>query len=249
MIEMEPGWPVLAGIALALSLVHVCFPWLDGRIRRREAMWMGLIGGIATCYVLLYLLPKIGRITLARVGANGTVDVAFLDLQMYYVLLAAIVTYLAMIHLDRGASRLAPLASAFDYAVHGTYSLLLGYVFVEVSSANVLVNLLIAAILALHLTGMNHLLRSSRTAGFDRAGRWFYFLLVLSGAGLALTTELPGATVDSVTAFLAGIILVNVISEELPMHDARRMPWFLTGIGFYLAIYFAVLTLDPRPAY
>ena len=249
MIEIENNWSLLGGMSLLLASVHIWFPWFDNRMYRRESFWMGLIGGIATCYVVLYLMPKIGWITVDIVGPDRSEALSFLDLRMYYLLLASIVVYLLMIHLDQAATRMASLASAFDYIVHGIYSLLLGYVFVEVSSPLPMPNLLIVSILALHLMGMNHLLRSIRRPGFDRAARWLFFLLLLTGSALALTTELPKGTINSITAFLAGIILVNVISEELPLKDVKRMPWFLAGIALYVLVFFVVIILDPRPVY
>ena len=249
MIEIDNEWLLLGGMSLLLATVHLWFPWFDGRIRRHESFWMGLIGGIATCYVLLYLLPKVAWITVDMVGPDRKANLSFPDLQMYYLLLAGIVIYLAMMHLDQAATRMSHLAAAFDYAVHGTYSLLLGYVFVEVSSPLPELNLLIATVLALHLMGMNHLLRSVRPEGFERAGRWIFFLLLMTGSTIALLTELPKGTINAVTAFLAGIILVNVISEELPLKDVRRMPWFIAGIGLYMLVFLVVISLDPRPVY
>jgi hypothetical protein len=249
MIELEIQWPGLALLATVLASVHLWFPAFDKGFAAREKVWMGFIGGVATGYVILYMLPKLARITSRLVGLDDDAQLAMGDLQMYYLVLVGISVYLVMNHLDTGENRWRPLAQAFDYAVHGSYSLLIGYVLVELSSVYMDLNLLITLILAMHLLGMNHILRSIRTTGFDGIARWFYFAFVLLGAALGLTTELPKPIINGMTAFLAGIILVNVISEELPLRHRDRVPWYLVGVTFYLAATTLIIILDPRPAY
>ena len=67
MFELEPNWWVLGIMAVTLASLHLAFPRMDMVIRRREALWMGIIGGVAAGYVALYLLPKIAGIA----GALG----------------------------------------------------------------------------------------------------------------------------------------------------------------------------------
>jgi len=249
MIEVELNWIALLVMSGALASVHVWFPWFDVRYARGTSFWMGLIGGIAAGYAILYLLPKIARITAKNAGLDPGADMEFLDFRLYFLMLSGMTAYLVMLHLERVQTRWAVLARAFDYLVHGAYSLLLGYVFVEIASEKNGINALVGAVFALHLLGMNHVLRTIRTAGFDNAARWGYFLLVLAGAGLGLTTELPDLFVHSMTAFLAGIILVFVISEELPLKYPGRVPWFLLGAALFVVTVWVIVEFDPRPAF
>jgi hypothetical protein len=249
MIEVEMNWITLLVMSGALASVHLWFPWFDVRYAQGTSFWMGLIGGIAAGYVILYLLPKIARLTAKLSGLDAESELNFLDFQMYFLMLAGMSAYLVMLHLDTSQTRWSVLASAFDYLVHGAYSLLLGYVFVEMASEKDGINALVGIIFAMHLLGMNHVLRAIRTTGFDSAARWAYFLLVLVGAGLGLTTELPDVFVHSMTAFLAGIILVFVISEELPLKYRGRVPWFLLGAALFIVAMWVIIQFDPRPAY
>ena len=249
MIEFEYHWQGLALLALALASVPLWFPRFDLAFASQVRRWMGFIGGVATGYVVLYMLPKIARITMKLIGIELEPNYTVYHLQMYFLLLLAIILYLIMMHLNTQENRWNLLARSFDYLVHGAYHFLVGYVFVEVSSAYMDVNLLIALILGLHLMGMNHILRSTRAAGFDSWARWLYSGLILLGAGLGLATELPEAYINGVTAFLAGIILVNVISEELPLHYRNRVPWYLGGIAFFITASVLIITYDPRLAY
>jgi hypothetical protein len=249
MIEVELNWIALLAMSGALASVHLWFPQFDVQYIQKTSFWMGLVGGVAAGYAILYLLPKIARITAKTVGLDVDVQLALPHLGMYFLMLAGIVAYLLMMHLDAGSSRFSVLARGFDYGVHGAYSLLLGYVFVETASVKDEINALICLVFGLHLLGMNHVLRTIRTTGFDSGARWIYFLLVLLGSGLGLSTELPDVFIHSMTAFLAGIIMVFVISEELPLKHPGRVPYFLLGVCLFIAVLWIVIELDARPAY
>ncbi|MEM8768681.1 MAG: hypothetical protein AAGE43_14625 [Pseudomonadota bacterium] len=247
MIEIEQNWLPLAVLATAMVVVHLFFPILDRLMHARESFWMGLIGGIATGYVVLYLMPKLARITVGTIGMDPLAELEFNDLWVYMLLLAGIVSYLVMLHLDES---LAPSAAMhFDTLAHGAYSFLVGYVFVEMSSDFVEINVAMAVILSLHLLGMDHLFRHSWPAQFDHKGRWAFALLLLTGAGAGFLTELSKTAINAITAFLAGVILVNVISEELPLNHQRRVPFYLLGLALFMLFAFTVLTVDERMAY
>lgn len=249
MIEVELNWIALLAMSGALASVHLWFPRFDVQYIQKTSFWMGLIGGVAAGYAILYMLPKIARITAKTVGLGLDMELELLHLGMYFLMLAGMISYLLMLHLDHGSSRFSVLARSFDYGVHGAYSLLLGYVFVETASVKDEINALICLVFGLHLLGMNHVLRAIRTTGFDSAARWIYFLLVLLGSGLGLGTELPDVFIHSMTAFLAGIIMVFVISEELPLKNPGRVPYFLLGIGLFVAVLWIVIEFDARPVY
>lgn len=249
MIELEYHWQILTVLALALASIHIWFPWFDTRFSGSTHRWMGFIGGVATGYVVLYMLPKVGRITAKLVGLDETVELEVGHFQMYGLLLAAIVVYVIMVHVNALDSRWSGIASGFDYGVHGAYSLLVGYVFVEIASQFTDVNIMIWLILGLHLMGMDHLLREGRGNGFDGPLRWILAGLVLLGAGLGLTTQIPGLFINGMTAFLAGIILVNVVFEELPLNHRNRLPWYLGGVVFIVVSGALIVGLTTRPAY
>jgi hypothetical protein len=239
MIEIEPNWWALGALSVLLAGLHPIFPAIDRHIRRHEALSIGLIGGIALSYVVLYLLPKIAAMNGAAYGRASLAQLA-----LYLVLLASIVIYLGMLYLDRIPSGDRRLPAGFDYFVHGTYSVLIGYVFVELAGSNAVRNALIGLILGIHLLGMNHVLRAERTIGFDRFLRWIFCGLLLAGTAAGLTTEVPPAVISTVTAFLGGIILVNVIAEELPLHHQERLPWFVVGVLFYLVVTSLIFLLE-----
>jgi hypothetical protein len=85
------------------------------------------------------------------------------------------------------------------------------------------------------MMGMSNLLQHHRPQGYLKV-RWLLVLLVVIGGTVALVTELPRAVINATTAYLCGIILLNVLAEELPIGHRHRLRWFLLGVGFFLAV-------------
>ena len=244
MIELERYWYGLGTLALLIASVHLYFPSFDRRYSRHQDRWLGFTGGIAIGYVILYMLPKLGALTLNLLPPGTELDLV--KLQIYLLMLSAIVLELVTLHAESISPRHAGVARGFDYVVHGLYSFLVGYVLIELSRKNLIADLAIAMTLALHLVGMTHIFRERHRAAYDARIRWIYLALVITGALLGLITQFPKPLISGITAFLAGIILVNVISEELPMRHRHRLPWFLLGVVVFLAAGMLILGLgDP----
>ena len=124
-------------------------------------------------------------------------------------------------------------AKWLEIAVLALYSFLIGYVAVELPRSEIRFHVLANIILALHLMGMVHHLRRRHPSAHAGWGRIGFALLVIFGYWLGVVTELPDSTVVDATAFLAGIILVNVMSEELPQGKEGRLRYFLVGVGVF----------------
>jgi len=232
-------------MTLAVASVHIWYPWFEERLKPYEVRWVGFTGGIATGYVTLYLLPKLSRINQLMVSEyHGW---AFLNLRMYLTLLAGIVLYLAMEILDRETTRFPALAKVFDHFVNGSYSFLVGYVLVELSGRNSLSILLITLIMGSHLLGMSHILSHLKQANYRRNRVWYAFT-VIAGAALGAFTDLPGTGLKFLTALLAGMILVNSMSDELPRGQKGKLRWYLLGIGAFIGSTMLIVHLDGLPA-
>ena len=53
------------------------------------------------------------------------------------------------------------------------------------------------------------------------------------GYALGAVTELRESTIVIATALTAGIMLVNVMSEELPRGKEGRLRYFMVGVGVF----------------
>ena len=119
---------------------------------------------------------------------------------------------------------------------------------VELPRPGLLPHGLAVIILVMHLMGMSHLLRHQQPQAYPR-GRWLLAVLVLVGAFLGLVTELPRPFVNTGTAFLAGIIMINVVAEELPLGHKNKLWWFLLGICLFLLATFIITSTPLREGY
>ena len=49
-------------------------------------------------------------------------------------------------------------------------------------------------------------------------------------------TEVPRALVDSAVALTGGVIIVNVLAQELPVGRRDKFGWFLLGVAAFVVI-------------
>ena len=238
---LESNWIVYGLLASIIASVHLWMGWFETRFQRSENRWMGFVGGIAVGYVTLYMLPKLSRVTVRFITANPDAPWA-LQYRAYFILLLGIVVYLVFERVSRMSTEGASAARWLEVAVLAFYSFLLGYVAVELPRSEIRFHVLANVILALHLMGMVHHLRIRYPTAHSRWLRIGFALLVVFGYVLGVVTEFLEATIVSATAFIAGIILVNVMSEELPRGREGHLRYFLVGV-----LVFAVMSvLIPR---
>ncbi len=144
--------------------------------------------------------------------------------------------YLVFERTSRMSARGAAAARWLEIAVLGLYGFLVGYVAVELPRPEIAFHVLANVILASHLMGMVHRLRTRYPSAHTGWTRIAFALLVVFGYVLGVVTELRELFVVSTTAFIAGIILVNVMSEELPKGKEGRLRYFLVGVTVFTVV-------------
>ena len=235
-VALDTNWAIYGLLAAIIASVHVWIGWFERRFDRFEAHWMGFVGGIAVGYVTLYMLPKLSRITFNYMTSPPD-DYAYLfQYRAYVILLAGLIAYMMVESASRAGDVGRAAAGWIEAALIALYSFLIGYVAVELPPAQIYLHVLANVTLALHLMGMLHHLRVHHPHTHQGWRGWVYAALVFFGYGVGVVSELPDAFVVGVTAFLAGIILVNVMSDELPKGKEGRMPMFLVGVGCFLVV-------------
>ena len=232
---LESNWIVYGLLASIIASVHLWIGWFEARFVRSENRWIGFVGGIALGYVTLYMLPKLSNVTVRFIAANPDASWA-LQNRAYFILLLGIVVHLVLERGSRMSTRGANAARWHEIAVLGLYSFLVGYVAVELPRSEIRFHVLANVILALHLMGMVHHLRKRHPSAHAGWGRVGFASLVVFGYVLGVVTELPESTIVSGTAFTAGMILVNVMSEELPRGKEGRLGYFLVGVGVFAVV-------------
>jgi hypothetical protein len=234
-MHLEAHWLIYGLIASIIASVHLWIDWFESRFERFENVWIGFTGGIALGYVTLYMLPKLSSATTGFIVSNpeGWSPAQY---RLYVILLLGIVVYLISERASRISAGGATIARVFELMVQGSYNFLIGYIAVELPRSEISFHLVSAVILALHLMGMTHLLRKHHPSLHNGWWRIAFASLVVLGYTLGLVTEVHTGIVLSVTAFIAGIILVNVMSEELPKEKEGELGYFLAGVAVFSAV-------------
>ncbi len=245
MLQLEARWLAYGLMVLPIASVHVWFPVFADRYERHESRWIGFVGGVALGYVVLSMLPKVGVMSADAARAQPAAH-PFVYLQAYLMLLLGIVLYILIDRLDQSeSSRNRLVARSLDYGAHAAYSFVVGYLCIELPEDGLFRHGLAASILILHLMGMSNLLRHHRPDGYPTA-RWFLATLVLLGGATGLVTQLPKTAMSAANAFLCGIIILNVVSEELPIGHKGRLRWFFLGVSFLLVVMGVLLSWPPE---
>ncbi len=234
-MQLESHWIVYGLLASIIASVHLWIGWFEARFVRSENRWIGFVGGIAMGYVTLYMLPKLSNVTVRFIATNPDASWA-LQYRAYFILLLGIVVHLVFERVSRMSTGGANAAKWLEIVVLGLYSFLIGYLAVELPRSEIRFHVLANVILALHLMGMVHHLRMRHPSAHTGWGRIGFALLVVFGYVLGVVSELRESTIVSATAFIAGIILVNIMSEVLPTGMEGRLRFFLVGVGVFAMV-------------
>ena len=236
---LESHWIVYGLLASIIASVHLWIGWFETRFERSENRWIGFVGGIALGYVTLYMLPKLSYVTVRFIAANP--DASWeLQYRTYFILLLGIVVHLVFERVSRMGTGGANAARWLEIVVLALYSFLVGYVAVELPRSQIKFHVLANVILAFHLMGMVHHLRTRYPSAHAGWSPFAFALLIAFSYVLGIVTELRELFVVSATAFIAGIILVNVMSEELPTGKEGRLRYFLVGVSVFTLVFILI---------
>jgi hypothetical protein len=235
-------WGSLA-VVVALALVHLTI----GRWRflrgPNAPTWLSISAGTALAYVFAYLLPKLGTIQTKLAGA-GTVH-TLLRNHAYLLALVGLLTYFFLLwSIERQSARPRKTFRriiALQIIGYSFYSLQLGYLATELPVPGFASYFLVAAVLGLHLMGIDHYLHDWHPQAYDGLLRYFFIAALIGGwVGGILTDWLETAVMYSST-FVAGGIIITAIREELPGSEDGRPGAFFAAVLVACA---AILTVQ-----
>lgn len=241
-------------LALASVAVLVALHLLAPRIRRLplvpEEASGSFAGGVAVTYVFLHLLPELaeGNESLREVLGEQGDPSPLLGLEVFFVALVGFAVFYGLDRLARRSRRddasAAPavfwlhLSSFMLYNAIIAYSLPLNY------RTSVPFAALFTVAMALHFILVDRGLEEHYGSMFDRRGpRLLLAGSLLAGWGLAAAFAPSGSLVVTLmVAFLAGSVLLNVFTQEIPTGGRSHYGWFLIGMILY-GILLSLVTL------
>jgi hypothetical protein len=228
---LDPNTPIILASLVLVSTTQAAFPWLEQRAAGYRHLWIPFCGGIALGYVALYMLPKLTDYTLAiRAGAPVSL---VLEYRVYLFVLAGLLAYLYAARLEVRASPATRVVRASGVTV---YSLMVGYLLVDFVRPNPIAYILAGLVMALHFVGVSHAFRERDQQWFDSRVRWLLPAGLWVGAGLAAASALPREFLLSGNAFLAGVMLMAIMTEEVRIGEDTPFAPFLSGAGLFLLV-------------
>lgn len=263
-LPLESGTAVQTGAAVALALgsitILVALHLFAPRIRKLpgvpEAAMGSFAGGIAVSYVFLHLLPELaeGNEALREVlGEEGEAS-PLQGLEVFFLALFGFVVFYGLdrlAHRARSAEGGKPgpvfwvhLGAFMVYNAIIAYSLPLNY------RTSVPFAVLFTVAMALHFVLVDRGLEEHYGSQFDR---WLPRILLASalvlGWVLAAAFAPSGSLVVTLmVAFVAGSVLLNVFTQEIPSQKRSHYGWFVTGIALYALLLLVVTMLHERAA-
>ncbi|WP_049970995.1 hypothetical protein [Haladaptatus cibarius] len=223
-------------LALLLALVHLVTGNVQSFRATPRSRWLSIAGGASVAYVFVHLLPELEGGT---VLASVPLFVGFLERHVYIVALIGFSLFYGLEVLARESGREADGKRTDDeiFWLHiGTftaYNALIGYLLVHREQPGPVNLMLYAVAMGLHFVVNDYGLREFHEDSYDRLGRWLLAGAVIVGWAIGNATEVDEAVVNTLFAFLAGGVILNVIKEELPEERESRFWSFALGAGSY----------------
>ena len=206
--------------ATVFALVHVLGTRFSAVLEKDKHSAGALGGGVAVSFVFLELMPELDH------GHELVGDL------IEFVVLAGFIVVYGLNHLAHRRS--GTHVFSIQLLVAALYNWLLVYSFPRSSDVQELTG---CAVLIVHLFFSDHSLRSSAPEAYDRWGRWVLAAASMLG-WVTLTWVGPQTPLvdDILVALLAGTIIYNVFSEDLPHYKHMKFHWFIAGIAVYLVL-------------
>lgn len=222
------------GIVAVLCVVHATvtyWPILHGP--RRHA-WLSISSGTALSYVFTYLLPKLAVIQDKIQASGGLIGPRIFGAHAYVLALAGLVVFFL---LDRQVARSVNgkhVALRRQLIIltlgYGLYSAQLGYLAADLPRPDLPSYILVAAILGLHLMGVNHGIHKRVPAAYEHILRWVYIAATMAGWAAGILTDALQTTILLISTFIAGGIMITAIRDELPNNDGQRSGVFVLAV-------------------
>lgn len=236
---------IAAAGAFALALTHVFavrLRFLRGVPRNR---WLSGAGGISVAYVFMHLLPELARAQ-ERFDAAGGPVLEAIEKHVYVVALLGLTLYYGLDRLALESRRRRAGRAGIDETTGGVfwvhvasfslYNVLIGYLLVHREEPTPRALVFFIVVMALHFLVTDFSLWEHHKDRYTRAGRWILAAAVVGGWFAGRVTDVSELFVASMTAFLAGGIVLNVLKEEVPEERGSRFGAFAVGVAAYAAL-------------
>lgn len=202
--------------------------------------------GMAVAYVFVHLLPEIAEASEEFVEVTAGLQLPFPQLRVHAAALLGFMLFYGLEHMVNW-SRLHNVRHDAEHAAHsihyrllaGSYALyvfVVGYIMADRMEAGGGRLALFALAMGLHFLGLGHGLRRECQPLYDAWARHALAAAAIVGWAVALLTPLPESAAHTLLGFVAGSVIMNTVTSELPAEKEGRFFAFLFGGVVYTAI-------------
>jgi hypothetical protein len=232
-------------LAAAFVLIHLFAGGLAFLNARPRSRWLSVAGGMSVAYVFLGIFPELAdaQVTLAA----GRELVPFVERHAYLVALAGLIVFYGLEGVvetsrrarkgsaaDKGRETTAGMGAFWLHiATFAVYNGLVGYLLAREESRGLRALLFYFVALAVHFVVTDHGLRQAHRETYTRIGRWLLAAAIVLGWTAGVMFSVSPAATASLSAFLAGGVVLNVLKEELPAEKQSRFVPFVLGTAGY----------------
>ena len=239
-----PALPAILAGAL-IAGVHVASPLLRHLSEVPRSRALSLAGGMGVSYVVLAVLPALGREHLDLLGSgrpvlDGLPDPVYLSVLVslvgYYVLDRVVRSRQLTARRRQGQPRISRRLFGIQVAAFALLNVCVGLALPGRLSGGATNLWLFAIAMALKAVVIDHALQADHVAAHARVGRWLLAAGVLLGLVLGVAVTLPPLGTALLRGFIAGAVVLNLVKEELPAERKSRPLLFAAGAATYALV-------------
>ena len=224
--------PILALTYLAViifSAIHYWSRTLHHHLYKSEKVAISFGGGMAIAYVFIHLMGELSEGY--EIFGSSIHFATLLGFSLFYGLNRLI----ARVKIDPVSKE--GYIFYVEILFYCLYNLLIVYAIPKQFHNSFLLTFLYIVSISFHFLHIDHSLAKKHPREFRTFGRYAAIFFLIIGSIAKVVAPPPSEfTSDFLIAILAGIIISNVFTEELPKPENVSFRWFIAGISTYLCL-------------
>jgi hypothetical protein len=245
--QMTNALATLAAAAIFAAIFY-SQSWIDWprKGQRGYRRVISLSAGAAVAYVFVHLLPELATASEKFVQGTAGLDLPFPHHRVYLAALLGFMVFYGLEHmvnwsrLGGGRQGAEHVAHEIHYRIlagsYALYVLVVSYLMAHEMEAGGGRLALFALAMGLHFLGLGHGLRRHCPSLYDGWGRHALAGAAIAGWAVSLLTPLSDSVAHTLLGFVAGAVMMNTATSELPADKEGRFLAFAIGGVAYTAI-------------
>ena len=230
------GEPILALTYIAVIIFSAIHYWgltLYGYLYKSEKIAISFGGGMAIAYVFIHLM---GELSAGYELFGSSIHlVTLLGFSLFY----GMNRFIARV--DVASDTKKNYISYLEIVFYCLYNFLIVYAIPDHFHNSFLLTFLYIIAMGFHFLHNDYSLAKKHKQQFLSFGRYAIIFSLILGLLAKVLIQYPSEFMtDILIAILAGIIISNVFTEELPKPENVSFRWFITGIITYLCLLIGV---------